>query len=119
MIRSERRERIAESGAELAGLSMVFTYRAREFVRLAERARELGYSGHIVAGGHFAAMHAEVLLSDVKALDSVAIGEGEFMLCELAQSLPDPSQVRGLVWRNGERLVRTPEAEKPPASDWK
>ena len=115
---SERAAReIAESGAPLAGLSMVFTYRAREFARLAERTRELGFSGHVIAGGHFAAMHAAELLSDVPALDSVAIGEGELILCQLAESLADPSHVSGLVWRNGEHIQQNADAVKPPDLD--
>jgi anaerobic magnesium-protoporphyrin IX monomethyl ester cyclase len=108
---------IAESGAAIAGFSMVFTYRAREFARLAERTRELGYRGHIVAGGHFAAMHAEQLLNDVRAFDSIACGEGEPILCQLCDALPEPAGVAGLVWRNGEQLVRNAAAVKPPDLD--
>ncbi|MCC6526918.1 MAG: cobalamin-dependent protein, partial [Polyangiaceae bacterium] len=50
---------IVASGARIAGYSMVFTHRARQFVELATRARALGYAGFQVAGGHFAAFHAE------------------------------------------------------------
>jgi len=80
---------LADSGAALAGFSMVFTYRAREFADLARRCRELGFGGHLVAGGHFAAFNAEALLRDVPAFDSVAIGEGEEILCDLAGALAD------------------------------
>ena len=100
------------SGAELAGLSMVFTYRAREFARLATRVRELGFRGHIVAGGHFAAFHPELLLRDVPAIDSVAIGEGEELICALAREPSALGDVRGLVWRDGESLRRNPAADK-------
>ena len=65
-------ECLARSGAGLAGFSMVFTYRAAEFAALARRSRELGFRGHLVAGGHFAAFNAEALLRDVPAFDSVA-----------------------------------------------
>jgi len=109
---------LAGSGAELAGLSMVFTYRAREFADLAARARELGFGGHMVAGGHFAAFNAEDLLRDVPALDSVAIGEGEEIMCDLAAHLHDLSVVRGLVWSNAAgELVRNAPAPKPPDLD--
>lgn len=108
---------IVAAGAPLTGLSMVFTYRAREFARLATRARQLGYTGHLVAGGHFAAMHAEQLLTDVPALDSVATSEGEPILCELVRALPEPAGVAGLVWRKGEQLVRNAAAQKPPDLD--
>jgi hypothetical protein len=109
--------RLASSGAPLAGLSMVFTYRAREFARLAECARALGFRGHLVAGGHFAAFHAEQLLRDAPAIDSVGCGEGESIVCELAARLQDLGAVRGLVWRDGERLVRNAPSVKPPDLD--
>ncbi len=109
---------IAGSGAELAGFSMVFTYRAREFARLAERARELGFRGHMTAGGHFAAFNAEALLRDVPAFDSVVCGEGEEIMCELARSRADLSRVKGLVRRDGSgRIVRNAPAAKPSDLD--
>ena len=103
---------LASSGAELAGLSMVFTYRAREFARLAARVRQLGFRGHIVAGGHFAAFHPELLLRDVPAIDSIAIGEGEELICALARDPSALGTVHGLVWRDGETTRRNPAAEK-------
>jgi len=111
-------ECLARSGAGLAGFSMVFTYRAAEFAALARRCRELGFRGHLVAGGHFAAFNAEALLRDVPAFDSVAIGEGEELMCALAERLDSLSAVRGLVWRNGGGAVRrNAPAEKPPDLD--
>jgi radical SAM superfamily enzyme YgiQ (UPF0313 family) len=110
-------EAIVASGAAITGLSMVFTYRAREFARLATRARELGYEGHVIAGGHFAAMHPAELLRDVPAIDSVAVGEGEEIMEALALGLDRMAGVRGLVWRDGGRVVHNPPAKKPPELD--
>jgi hypothetical protein len=73
------------------------TYRAYEFARLAARARQLGFSGHICAGGHFAALNAENLLQEESAFDSVVCGEGERIMLDLTTSLADLSTVRGLV----------------------
>jgi len=108
---------IVAAQAALTGLSMVFTYRARQFAQLARRARELGYRGRLVAGGHFAAFHAEQLLSDVPALDAVALGEGEPILVELAAAPEDWRTVDGLVLRSDQGLVRTAPAIKPPDLD--
>jgi anaerobic magnesium-protoporphyrin IX monomethyl ester cyclase len=108
---------LVESHAELAGLSMVFTQRARQFAELATEARSLGFGGHLTAGGHFAAFNAEALLRDVPAIDSVAVGEGETICCSLAQSLSDLAAVRGLVWRSRFGLVRNPPASKPSDLD--
>ena len=111
-------QRLVDSDAELAGLSMVFTYRAREFAALARQSRALGLRGHLVAGGHFAAFNADALLRDVPAIDSVAIGEGEELMCALADHLDSPAAVRGLVWRGlGGAVHRNAPAEKPPELD--
>jgi len=105
---------LAASGARLAGMSMVFTRRAREFTSLATRARELGFAGHITAGGHFAAFNAPALLGEVPALDSVVVGEGEEILCALARHLATPDRVAGLVWRDAEgRVVDNPPSRNP------
>lgn len=109
---------LARSNTDLAGFSMVFTYRAREFADLATRVRELGYAGHMTAGGHFAAFNADALLRDVPALDSVVIGEGELILCDLAARLDGLAAVRGLVWRDPDgEIVRNAPAAKPPDLD--
>ncbi len=105
---------LAASNAPLTGFSMVFTYRAGEFARLANRARELGYTGHITAGGHFAAFNAESMLRDTPAINSVCIGEGERLMVDLAAKLDDLASVRGLVWRDEAGNVhRNERAEKP------
>jgi radical SAM superfamily enzyme YgiQ (UPF0313 family) len=87
-------------GPDAVGLSMMFTARSREFVELAERLRALGYSGHITAGGHFASFHAERLLDDCPAIDSIVHGEGEEGMCELLDHLADLATVTGITWRD-------------------
>jgi anaerobic magnesium-protoporphyrin IX monomethyl ester cyclase len=106
----EAAARAVVAGApDIVGLSMVFTARAREFVALAARVRQLGYVGHIIAGGHFAALNAESLLRDVPAIDSVGLGEGEAIVCQLARHLDERMRVAGLVWRAADgRIVRNP-----------
>ena len=92
---------------DIVGLSMVFTGRAREFARLAEQLRQLGYSGHITAGGHFASFHDEPLLADVPAIDSIVHGEGEEALVDLARNLADPAGVPGITYRKHATVVHT------------
>jgi len=108
---------VAESGAPITGLSMVFTARAREFADLAHAIRRHGYGGFMLAGGPFAAFNAESLLGDVPALDAVAIGEGETIMCQLARA-GDPAQVEGLVWRHADgQAVRNPPAAPQDLDD--
>lgn len=84
---------------ELVGLSMVFTSRGREFCRLAEALRKGGYSGHLTAGGPFASFNCESLLRDFPAFDSIALGEGETLICNLAENLNDLSLIPGICYR--------------------
>ncbi len=104
---------LARADADLIGLSMVFTRRAREFADLAVRVRELGCRTPIVAGGHFATFHAEELLRDVPAIDIVACGEGEPILIELLAADGRPDSVAGLVWRAPDGIRKNPAALKP------
>src|SRR5271165_5602526 len=72
---------------EIVGLSMIFTSRGHEFCRFAEKVRQRGYRGHIVAGGPFASFNCERLVKEFRAFDSVALGEGEELMCRLAEHL--------------------------------
>jgi len=103
---------------EITGLSMVFTGRAREFCRLAQALREQGYGGHLIAGGHFACLNCERLLRDFPAFDSVGLGEGEEIVCALADHLNNPSQVSGLCYRASDgSIVVNPSAGNPENLD--
>jgi radical SAM superfamily enzyme YgiQ (UPF0313 family) len=92
---------------EIVGLSMIFTSRGREFCRFAEKVRKRGYSGHIVAGGPFASFNCERLVKDFKAFDSVALGEGEELMCRLAEHLDSLKEVPGLCYRSDKEQVVT------------
>jgi radical SAM superfamily enzyme YgiQ (UPF0313 family) len=103
---------------DIAGLSMVFTSRAKEFCHLAQALRDNGFEGRIVAGGHFACLNAEQLLKDFAAFDLIALGEGEEIICRLAEHLEQPEQVAGICYRtpNGQ-IVRNPSRGNPEDLD--
>jgi len=84
---------------EIAGLSMVFTGRAREFCQMATALRQAGFSGHITAGGHFAALNCIQLMTDYPEFDSVALGEGEELICELAAGVAKIADLPGFCRR--------------------
>lgn len=90
---------------DIAGLSMVFTGRAREFCRMAKVLRGAGFSGHLTAGGHFAALNCRQLLVDFPEFDSVALGEGEELICALAANLSDISRVAGFCYRTKDGTI--------------
>lgn len=103
---------------QITGLSMVFTSRAREFCRLAQALRDGGYSGHLNSGGHFASLNCERLLKDFPAFDSVALGEGENILCALADNLDDLSSVNGICYRQDDgSVVINPSTGNPDNLD--
>ena len=74
----------------LVGLSVIFQYRAPEFLALAVELKRILPEVHITTGGHFATFTAAELLRDNAALDSVVRGEGEYTLLDLVQRLNSP-----------------------------
>src|SRR3974377_525355 len=97
---------------QIAGLSMIFTSRGREFCRFAERLRKAGYDGHIIAGGPFASFNCERLVADFPACTCVALGEGEGIMCALPSHLDSLDQVPGLCYRAADsRAVTNPNSE--------
>ena len=95
----------------LVGLSLIFQYRAPEFLRLAADLRRELPAAHITIGGHFPSFADADLLELSPDLDSVVRGEGEYTLLELVQRLDDRaswSGIQGLSFRKMGRVVRTP-----------
>lgn len=102
----------------IVGLSMVFTSRAREFIRLAQELRAAGYRGHIIGGGPFASFNCLELLKRFPQIDSVALGEGEELMCRLADRLAEPERIDGLCYRARDGSIRTnPSTGNPPNLD--
>jgi anaerobic magnesium-protoporphyrin IX monomethyl ester cyclase len=102
-------------GAEIVGLSMVFTARAREFLHLTDRLRDRNFTGRIIAGGHFASFHAPELLINYPAIDFIVHGEGELTLVDLLQNLNSPHRVEGIGFRNKNGGMFTTEPRPNPA----
>ena len=101
--------RRAESAhPRLIGLSIIFQYRAPEFLTLAAELRRVLPKAHITTGGHFPTFCASELLRDFPVLDSVVRGEGEFTLLELVQRLDTPAtwrEIRGLSYRHDGQIL--------------
>jgi radical SAM superfamily enzyme YgiQ (UPF0313 family) len=60
----------------------------------------------IILGGVFASMNPVHILKDCPHVDSVGVGEGEELLPDYLDNLDNPRVVTGLVWRNGEEIIR-------------
>ena len=103
--------RARRSQPRLIGLSLIFQYRAREFLKLAAELRRVLPCAHITMGGHFPTFASRELLRDFPVLDSVVRGEGEYTLLELVQQLESPSTwggIQGLSFRRGGHIVLNP-----------
>ena len=95
----------------LIGLSVIFQYRAPEFLALAAKLRRALPKAHVTMGGHFPTFAASELLRDFPALDSVVRGEGESTLLELVQKLDSPAawgSILGLSFRRAGEIVDNP-----------
>ena len=104
----------------LVGLSIIFQYRAPEFLALAGRLRQALPGTHITTGGHFPTFAAADLLHHAPALDSVVRGEGEYTLLELVQKLDSPGawgEILGLSFRRDGRVVDNPARPLIPDLD--
>lgn len=95
----------------LIGLSVIFQYRAQEFLSLAGELRQACPQAHITCGGHYPSFVAPELLRDYPSLDSVVRGEGELTLLELVDKLGSPQEwlnIAGLSFRRDGRVVNNP-----------
>ncbi len=92
---------------QVAGLSMVFTSRGRQFCHLAKRIREAGFGGHVIAGGPFASFNCQRLVTEFPDFNSVALGEGEELMCSLVENLDHLDRVPGLCYRDDAGLPQT------------
>jgi anaerobic magnesium-protoporphyrin IX monomethyl ester cyclase len=102
----------------LIGLSIIFQYRAPEFLELAGRLRSILPHAHITTGGHFPTFAAQDLLQEFPVLDSVVRGEGEMTLLELVAQLDIPeswTSIAGLCYRAQGRIVNN--APRPLIAD--
>ncbi|MBI5491022.1 MAG: radical SAM protein [Deltaproteobacteria bacterium] len=100
---------------DAVGLSMTFQMRGRSFLALAAELRARGFSGPIVAGGHWASLAAGEVLRDHPAVDFILRGEAERSIVAFAAALSgegDLDGVPGLVRRVADGALR--ESPVPP-----
>jgi len=117
-----RARAIAEASPKplLVAVSLAFQSRAHDYLAFVVALRELGYAGHVTAGGHFASCAATEVLEDFPELDSVCLYEADHVVVELVAALERGSplsHVPGLVWRNQDGRVTRTEPAAPPDLD--
>jgi radical SAM superfamily enzyme YgiQ (UPF0313 family) len=102
---------VLDAQPHLVGLGIAFQNRIDEYVALLRELRVRGYAGHVTCGGHVGTFCWEELLREVPGLDSVVRHDGEETLVEMLDALArgeSPRDIAGLVWRDGDRVVKGP-----------
>lgn len=96
---------------KVVGFSLIFQRMLEQFANLIAYLRNNGVKAHFTIGGHFPSFSPEKILSSIPDLDSVVLHEGEETLLELTENVDKPEEwhhIRGLCFRAGQRLERTP-----------
>ncbi len=104
-------KRILEEKPDLVGLGIAFQNRIDEYLALLQELRARGFTGHLTCGGHVGTFCWEELMRDVPGLDTVVRHDGEETLVEMLDMLArgeSPKDIAGLVWRDGDRVVKGP-----------
>jgi len=98
----------------------IFDYNCDITIKMIRDLRESGYKGHIVLGGIWASLRYRELLTTVKEIDSVAVGEGENLIVELAGCLSGGcgwSAISGIASRNDGDSISFAPREMPDDVD--
>jgi len=104
-------DEIKKSRPRILGLPLLdFTYYQVKIVAM--EARRAMPDLLIVAGGPTATFADEKILKDTREIDLIVRGEGEEAIYELLQYTDgkrDLPEIKGITFRDGERIVRTPD----------
>lgn len=95
---------------DLLAISIPYQWSLEESIKLIRRLREGKLKTPIVVGGHPATFYYKELLEKVPELDYVSLGEGEFTILELAQSIQNGGNVetiKGLAFRENDSVIFT------------
>src|SRR5262252_8591238 len=101
---------------DIIGFSMIFQFMAPDFAQIICALRAGGVTAHFTMGGHYASFAPDTLLQLIPELDSVVRFEGERTLLELTEAIVAGQpwhSIRGIAWRDGDRVHTTPIREDP------
>lgn len=104
----------------LVGISIWMHRLLPQSKSLIDALRQAGYTGHICIGGHTPTFAWQELLAAWPNLDSIALGEGESVIIDLARALRTDEaswqQVPGLAYRNAAGQPITSAGRNPLAN---
>ncbi|MHC4432106.1 MAG: B12-binding domain-containing radical SAM protein [Planctomycetota bacterium] len=99
---------------DLVGVSMI-TLGYKATYRLICDLKQLRPDCTVVVGGHHMTILKEKVLAECPAIDLGVVSEGEQTIVELCQGRLSYPQIKGLIYRDGDRIVCT--EQRPPAED--
>ncbi len=99
---------VSQQHPDVIGISFLSTTTYPAAKSVATRLKSIAPAIPIIVGGPFSTVNADRILADCPAIDCVGVGEGEELLPDYLSNLQDPGSVAGLVWRNGDEIVRNP-----------
>jgi len=97
---------LIQAAPDVVALSFLSTTTYPAAKNMARRLKAAAPQIPIIVGGPFATLNADRILGDCSDIDCVGIGEGEELLPDYLEHIDSPSVVAGLVWRQGEQIIR-------------
>ncbi len=97
---------VKQERPDVIGISFLSTTSYPAAKGMAARLKSAAPKTPIIAGGPFATVNADRILTDCPQIDCIGVGEGEELLPDYLSNLEHPGAVAGLVWRNGEEVVQ-------------
>jgi radical SAM superfamily enzyme YgiQ (UPF0313 family) len=97
---------VVDQKPDVIALSFLSTTSYRLLKSMANRLKKAAPAIPIIVGGPFATNNSRQIIEDCPSIDCVGPGEGEELLPDYLDNLDNPGAVRGLVWRDGEKVVQ-------------
>jgi radical SAM superfamily enzyme YgiQ (UPF0313 family) len=104
-------EQIRRRRPALVGISCLFTAQMGSAVKTAEIVKKINKDIAVVMGGNHASVRPEDFFLKTKAVDMVCVGEGEYTMLDIAESLRDKrtyKEIPGIAFLDCERIKINP-----------
>ena len=97
---------LRDAPPDVVALSFLSTTTYPGVKSMAQLVKDVMPNVPVICGGVFATMNQERILKDCPYIDAVGVGEGEELLPDYLDHLANPASVAGLVWRDGNKIVK-------------
>lgn len=100
------RQRVKKLNSPVWGITCDVTDRFRAF-KTADLIREIAPDSLVVLGGIFATQCYKTVMEDIKSVDIVVRGDGEYAISEILDTAEnrDFNSIKGISWRRGDDII--------------